>query len=307
VKILIFGRDGQLGRELAKLYPQAHAVGRADCDLSDLTALEYFLVIAAPDLIINASAYTAVDLAETHIDDAYAINCIAPQVIATYAAAHQIPFVHYSTDYVFDGMKTAPYVETDATNPLSVYGQSKLGGEQAVAATCEAVGSPYYILRTSWVYGPTKGEGGNFLKTMLRLARERNHLRVVADQHGTPTCAAWLAQITQELLNHNPAISAGIYHAVPRGETTWHGLASWAIEVARHAGAKIQVKGDQIEAIPAASYPVPAPRPANSRLDHSCLLKALGQSAFPYWQDQVSTYVQDCVKNFTKEPQSIKG
>ena len=307
MKILIFGRDGQLGRELVKLYPQAQAVGRAECDLSNLTALEHFLVIAKPDVIINASAYTAVDLAETYIDDAYAINCIAPQAMAAYAAAHQIPLVHYSTDYVFDGKKTTPYLETDATHPMSVYGQSKLGGEEAMAATCESLGSPYYILRTSWVYGPTEGEGGNFVKTMLRLARERDHLRVVADQHGTPTSAAWLAQITQELLNHTPQISSGIYHAVPRGETTWHGLASWAIEVARDAGANLQVKSDQIEAIPTSSYPVPAPRPANSRLDHHRLLNALGQSAFPDWQGQVSTYVQDHVKNFIKAPLSIKG
>jgi dTDP-4-dehydrorhamnose reductase len=131
---------------------------------------------------------------------------------------------------------------------------------------------------------------------MLCLARERDHLRVVADQHGTPTSAAWLAQITQELLNHTPQISSGIYHAVPRGETTWHGLASWVIEVALHAGANLQVKSDQIEAIPATSYPVPAPRPANSRLDHGHLLQALGQASFPHWQEQVSAYVQDWVK-----------
>lgn len=296
MKVLIFGRDGQLGRELMKLYPQAQAVGRADCDLSDLNALEHFLVVSQPDLIINASAYTAVDLAETNIDDAYGVNCIAPQAMAAYAAAHQIALVHYSTDYVFDGKKSSPYLESDATHPLSVYGQSKLGGEVAVVATCAAAGTPYYILRTSWVYGATDGEGGNFVKTMLRLARERDHLRVVADQHGTPTSAAWLAQITHEILHHTPAIPAGIYHAVPRGDTTWHGLATWAIEVARHAGATIQVKGDQIEAIPAASYPVPAPRPANSRLDHRRLLQALGQTSFPHWQEQVGAYVQDWVK-----------
>ena len=135
MKILIFGRDGQLGRELVKLYPQAQAVGRADCDLSDLDALEQFLVAARPDVIINASAYTAVDLAETNIDDAYGVNCIAPQAMAAYAGVHQIPFVHYSTDYVFDGKKSTPYVETDDTHPLSVYGQSKLGGETAIVAT----------------------------------------------------------------------------------------------------------------------------------------------------------------------------
>lgn len=302
MKMLIFGCDGQLGRELVKRYPQAQAVGRADCDLSDLDAVEHFLVMAAPDVIINAAAYTAVDMAETNIDDAYGINCIAPQAMAAYAAAHQIPLVHYSTDYVFDGQKNTPYVETDATHPLSVYGQSKLGGEVAVVATCEAAGSPYYILRTSWVYGPTEGEGGNFVKTILRLARERDHLRVVADQHGTPTSAAWLAAITQELLEKKPRVLSGIYHAVPRGETTWHGLATWAIEVARHAGAHVQVERDQIEAIPASSYPVPAPRPANSRLDHRRLLHALGQTTFPHWQEQVSAYVQAWAKSHPSQP-----
>lgn len=296
MNVLIFGRDGQLGRELIKLYPSAQAVGRADCDLSDLDAVEHFLVVAKPDLIINAAAYTAVDLAQTHVDDAYGVNCIAPQAMAAYAAAHQIPMVHYSTDYVFDGQKTSAYVETDPTHPLSIYGASKLGGETAVAATCQAARSPYYILRTSWVYGDTVGEGGNFVKTMLRLARERDHVRVVADQHGTPTSAAWLASITQELLNHRPTIASGIYHAVPRGETTWHGLATWVIEVARHAGATIRVPAKQIEAITSQQYPVPAPRPANSCLSHQRLLSALGKTAFPHWQEQVTAYVQAWVK-----------
>lgn len=302
MNILIFGRNGQLGRELVKIYPQARAVDRHDCDLSDLTALEHFLVINAPDLIINTSAYTAVDLAETHIDEAYTLNAIVPQAMATYAAAHHIPFVHYSTDYVFDGEQTTPYVETDDTHPLSVYGQSKLDGETAIVATCAAAGNPYYILRTSWVYGPTDVEGGNFVKTILRLASERDHLRVVADQHGTPTSAAWLAAITQELLKKIPRVSSGIYHAVPRGETTWYGLATWAIEVARHAGADIKVQSDQIEAIAAASYPLPAPRPKNSRLDHRRLLQALGQRSFPDWQEQVSAYVQACVKSHSSQP-----
>lgn len=292
MKVLIFGRDGQLGRELVKLYPQAQAVGRADCDLLDQDALEHCLVCAQPDLIINAAAYTAVDWAETHIDDAYAVNSRAPQTMASYAADHQIPLVHYSTDYVFDGQKTTPYTESDVTHPLSVYGHSKLAGEQAVLATCQAAASPYYILRSSWIYGQTQGEGGNFIKTILRLAGEREHLRVVADQQGVPTSAAWLAQITQALLTHSPRIPAGIYHAVPRGETTWHGLASWAIEVARQAGANLLVNAAQIEAIPTASYPLPARRPANGRLDHGRLLQALGQRSFPHWQEQVSAYVQ---------------
>jgi dTDP-4-dehydrorhamnose reductase len=297
MKILIFGRDGQLGRELVKLYPLAQAVGRADCDLLNLSALERFLVATAPDVIINASAYTAVDLAETNVDEAYGINCIAPQAMAAYAASHQIPFVHYSTDYVFDGEQSTPYIETDDAHPLSVYGQSKLGGETAIVATCEAAGTSYYILRTSWVYGSTDSEGGNFVKTMLRLASERDHLRVVADQVGTPTSAQWLAAITQQLLEKVPRVPSGIYHAVPRGETSWHGLASWAIEVARHAGAVIRVKADQIEPIPASAYPVPAPRPANSRLDHHRLLEALNQPLFPHWQEQVTAYVNDWVQS----------
>jgi dTDP-4-dehydrorhamnose reductase len=151
-------------------------------------------------------------------------------------------------------------------------------------------------LRTSWVYGPTDGEGGNFIKTILRLAGERDHLKVVADQHGTPTSAAWLAKITQELLTHAPAITYGIYHAVPRGETTWHGLASWAIAVARHAGADILVPADQVVPIPASQYPALAPRPANSCLDHRRLLNALELETWPHWQEQVTAYVQELIK-----------
>lgn len=298
MKILIFGRDGQLGRELVKRFPRAIAVNREQCDLLDLDQLEKFLVRMAPECIINASAYTAVDLAESHIDDAYGVNCIAPQAMAAYAAAHQIPIVHYSTDYVFDGLKKTPYVETDEVRPLSIYGQSKAGGDMAVQATCMEANSPYYILRTSWVYGPTDGDGGNFVKTILRLARERDHLRVVADQHGTPTSAAWLAEITQDLLALSPRPPSGIYHAVPRGETTWHGLASWAIEVARHAGADILVDKDEVEAIPATSYTVAASRPSNSCLDHRRLLAVLGRSTFPHWQEQVTAYVQDWVKTY---------
>jgi dTDP-4-dehydrorhamnose reductase len=296
MKTLIFGCNGQLGRALVKYFPQAIAVGRKECDLSDLSYLEKFLSEAEPDCIINASAYTAVDLAESHMDEAYGVNCIAPQAMASYAAAHQIPIVHYSTDYVFDGHKTTSYCETDEVNPLSVYGQSKAAGEKAVQATCMIANSPYYILRTSWVYGSTDGEGGNFIKTILRLAGERDQLKVVADQRGAPTSAEWLAKITKELLMHEPVIPYGIYHAVPRGETTWHGLASLVITVAKDAGADILIPAEQIIPIPASNYPVLAPRPANSRMDYRQLLNVLGSENWPHWQEQVTVYVQELVK-----------
>lgn len=297
MKILIFGSDGQLGRELVKCFPEAMAVSRQECDLSDLDALEDFLVQCAAEYIINASAYTDVDLAETHVDDAYGVNCIAPQAMAAYAAAHQIPLIHYSTNYVFDGSKKTPYLETDEIHPLSVYGQSKVGGDVAVQATCMVADSPYYILRTSWLYGSAHNNK-NFIRTVLRLAHESENLQIVADQLGTPTSAAWLAQVTKEIVMHGLKIPSGIYHAVPRGDTTWYGLACWVIAVARHAGADILARPDQIKAISSAGYPMIARRPTNGSLDHRRLLNVLGHSSFPHWQEQVTGYVQYLVKSF---------
>jgi dTDP-4-dehydrorhamnose reductase len=322
--ILVFGKDGQVGRALQSCLKDFHAqvifVGRRECNLSNPNAIREILNRYQPHIIINAAAYTAVDKAETEPDLAHAINAEAPAIMADYIAriAHGI-FVHYSTDYVYSGDKSSPYVELDNTGPLGQYGKSKLAGEQAIIKVFEALTktlsdnkhqevekieklnqlkSRYYILRTSWVYG----EGSNFIRTMLKLAAERDQLKVIADQHGVPTSADWLAQLAIELTGSK--IDSGIYHAVPDGETTWHGLAMFAIEVARLLGEGVQVKPEAILAIPATEYPLPAPRPYNSRMNNSRLKKALSGMAYtntyPKWQDQVEGYVKNYVENSLK-------
>ncbi len=311
--ILVFGRDGQVGRALQvclrDLKVPAVFLGRSDCDLSNEFSIREVLNRYQPQVIVNAAAYTAVDRAESEREAAFAINAQAPQVMAHYMAnvAHGI-FVHYSTDYVFADTKKTPYLETDITGPmeqLCIYGQSKLAGEQAIqkvfalAQGSQDVGnqnedSRYYILRTSWVYG----DGGNFIKTMLRLASERDEIKVVADQIGVPSSATWLAEIGVQLAGSR--VESGIYHAVPDGETSWHGLALFAIETAAEEGEGIEVKSENILPIPAADYPLPAKRPYNSRMSNQKLRKALSDMAFtgqyPHWQEQVSTYIKEYVK-----------
>jgi dTDP-4-dehydrorhamnose reductase len=279
-------------------------VGRTECDLSNEDAIRQVLNRYQPQIIINAAAYTAVDKAEGDHALAFAINAKAPQVMAHYIAnvAHGI-LVHYSTDYVFADTKSAAYTETDAVGPadqLCIYGQSKLAGEQAIeeAFNLEYDSghdkyqdrfSRYFILRTSWVYG----DGGNFIRTMLRLASERDQLKVVADQVGAPTSAGWLAEVGIQMAGSR--VESGIYHAVPDGETSWHGLAVFAIETAATAGEGIELKSENILPIPATDYPLPAKRPYNSRLSNVKLKKALSEMAFtdqyPHWQEQVRSYI----------------
>jgi dTDP-4-dehydrorhamnose reductase len=214
--------------------------------------------------------------------------------------------VHFSTDYVFAGDKETPYLETDSTGPLGIYGMSKLEGERLIAHEFQSLDhghqtvssnkySRYFILRTSWVYG----DGANFIRTILRLAAERDQLKVIADQHGVPTSADWLAKLAIEFAGSH--LESGIYHAVPDGQTTWHGLAVFAIETARLAGEGIEVKSENILPIPAIEYPLPAPRPSNSRMNNSKLKKALSEMAFtdqfPQWQPQVEAYIKDFVKS----------
>jgi dTDP-4-dehydrorhamnose reductase len=229
--------------------------------------------------------------------------------MAQYCAQHGANFVHYSTDYVFDGSKEGWYLETDATNPLGVYGQSKLAGEALIADAfskhANGVGR-YGILRTSWVYG----EGNNFIRTMLKLARERTALRVIDDQYGVPTSASFLAQIgvqialsnASDLASANPpsGVPSGIYHCVPSGQTTWHGLASRVITSAHALGMPLMCPASAIEAIPASAYPLPAPRPQNSKMDTGKLCKALGMDELPQWQESVDHYVEQYVKQFLK-------
>ena len=321
--ILVFGKDGQVGKALQQcmkdLKISAVFLGRSECDLSKVDQITSALNSYQPHIIINASAYTAVDKAESEAELASDINTIAPKVMAHYVATvSKGSLIHFSTDYVFSGDKKTPYLENDPTGPLGVYGKSKLEGERLIALEFEKaseLNSPkenslshsetlsektnslpkYFILRTSWVYG----EGGNFIRTMLKLASERDQLKVIADQYGVPSSADWLAQLAIEFAGSQ--LESGIYHAVPDGETTWHGLAVFAIEIARQVGEGIEVKSENIKAIPASEYPLPAPRPSNSRMDNSKLKKALSQMAFtgefPKWQNQVEAYVQEYVKN----------
>jgi dTDP-4-dehydrorhamnose reductase len=327
MNILIFGKDGQLGkafkavigeRKLEKLHRVSY-VGRAECDLLNSDAITRLLNQIKPDLIINAAAYTAVDQAETEVDLAYAINAKAPEIMAQYAKCHGSTFLHYSTDYVFDGNKKTPYVESDLRNPLSAYGKSKAAGEEAIETVFKSrhqsslekrdsrQRAQYAILRTSWVYG----DDGNFIRTILRLARERQTLKVIADQYGAPTSARWLAEVSLTLaLDENNQIRpfpSGIYHAVPYGETTWHALACHAVQAALDAGAVLQLNPDAIEAIPATEYPLPAPRPMNSRMARAALEAVLADNLDPLanvpklqllqqsWQPQVEAYVRDLV------------
>jgi len=316
MNILVFGKDGQLGKAFKAVFDASKAaelnhityVGRAECDLSNANAITALLNDLKPNLIINAAAYTAVDKAEAEVDLAYAINAKAPEAMAMYAKQHGATFLHYSTDYVFDGSKKAPYIESDVRNPLGIYGKSKAAGEEAIEevfANLPANSSAQYaILRTSWVYG----DGGNFIRTILRLAKEREILKVIADQHGVPTSATWLAEISLALvLNEEHQLKSfpsGIYHAVPLGETTWHALACHAVQVAKGAGAMLKLSPDDIQAIPATDYPLPAPRPMNSRMARGAdatLDKALGNLGdmtkssilAQSWEPQVAAYVQD--------------
>jgi dTDP-4-dehydrorhamnose reductase len=233
-------------------------------------------------MMVNAAAYTAVDQAEDEEPLAYAINALAPGIIAEVAARQAIPLIHYSTDYVFDGQGDQPFRETDTTAPLSVYGRSKLAGERAV----QAAGGQHLILRTSWVFGK---HGQNFLKTMLRLAQTREALSVVNDQIGAPTSAALLAHVPMQMLQQlqGPEDSRwGLYHLCPKGFTSWHGYACYAIGQARQAGWPIKVTEQAIAPVGSDEFPVKATRPHNSRLCTDKLQQAFGLR-LPAWQDEV--------------------
>jgi dTDP-4-dehydrorhamnose reductase len=307
MNILVFGKDGQLGKAFQKLFDSMHStevniqyVGREQCDLSNSAVLLDFLRQSKPDLIINAAAYTAVDKAETEVEVAFAINAKAPELMALYAAEHGATLLHYSTDYVFDGNKEGFYVEADPRNPLGIYGKTKAAGEEAIEKVFSIPNQgQYVILRTSWVYG----DGSNFIRTILRLAKEREELKVIADQYGVPTSAEWLAQVSFNLAldqHFNLRIfSSGIYHAVPAGETTWHGLARLAAQAAIDVGIALKAGSEAIRPILAVEYPLPAPRPTNSRMDTAKLRKAIEsigdmsklEHCKRLWGDEVQAYV----------------
>ncbi|WP_422649199.1 dTDP-4-dehydrorhamnose reductase [Cupriavidus sp. H18C1] len=287
--LLVLGSNGQVGfelrRSLSPLGPVV-ALDRTACNLARPDEIRRVLREVRPDVVVNAAAYTAVDKAESEAELAHAINGTAPGVLAEEAKALGSLLVHYSTDYVFDGAKAAPYVETDAPNPQSVYGQSKLAGEQAILA----VGGDALIFRTCWVAGV---HGGNFAKTMLRLARERTSLRVVADQHGAPTTASLIADVTAHAIARRRfsnadvgAAMTGVFHLAASGEATWHSYASEVVRYAASRGAMLKAGVDAIEAISTAEYPLPAPRPRNSMLDTSKLRQCFGVF-LPDWKSEV--------------------
>ena len=306
MNILVFGKDGQLGKAFKAMFDtdplgQQHAihyVGRAECDLASSQAIKTVLDRVRPTLIINAAAYTAVDKAETEVDLAFAINATAPEIMAQYAVANNATLLHYSTDYVFDGSKSAPYVESDARNPLGIYGKSKAAGEVAIEKAFANLSpenkAQYAVLRTSWVYG----DGGNFIRTILRLAKEREELKVIADQHGVPTSAEWLARVSLGLVLNSEGqlklFPSGIYHAVPSGETTWYDLAALVVKSATEAGVILRAQSESIKPILAVEYPLPAPRPMNSRMDNAKLNGVLAKQG----TDTYSTYNE---KNFISD------
>lgn len=260
MKILLTGAAGQLGRELKRSLAclgDVIARDRQQLDLARADTLRAAVRAAAPAVIVNAAAYTAVDKAETEPAVADAINALAPAILAEEAKRLGALLIHYSTDYVFDGRKAAAYTEDDAPNPLAAYGHSKLAGELAIAAS----GCRHLIFRTSWVYGL---HGANFLKTMLRLGRERDELRVVGDQFGAPTWTRHLADATALILARKE-VPNGLYHLAGAGETSWHGYAEAIFAEAHRSG--LMDKSPVVHRIASANYPLPAPRPANSRLD----------------------------------------
>lgn len=292
--ILLLGANGQVGHELCSTLAalgEVVALARPEVDLSISESLREVVQQYRPSIIVNAAAYTAVDKAESDPDRAFAVNAVSPGVLAEEAEALGAIMVHYSTDYVFDGSKPTPYVETDPTAPLSVYGRSKRDGELAVQSR-----KKHLIFRTSWVFG---AHGNNFIKTMLRLAKDRPNLRVVADQFGAPTSAALIADITTEVLRKMARQYAsdprwGLYHLVAGGETTWHGLASYAIGLAGAMGLPLQAAPSDIVPITTADYPTPATRPANSRLDATKLQNAFAITP-PAWQVGVDAVLDQII------------
>jgi len=287
MKLLLLGKGGQVGWELQRslaplgdLVALGHDSTELHADFSRPEALADTVRTVRPQVIVNAAAHTAVDKAESEPDLARKLNATAPGVLA--AAAQEVGawMVHYSTDYVFDGSGSRPWREDDVTGPLSVYGATKLEGEQLVARNCER----HLIFRTSWVYG---ARGGNFAKTMLRLAKERDRLTVIDDQFGAPTGAELLADVTAHAIRdvlRDPG-KAGLYHLVAAGETTWNGYARFVLEQARAAGVELQATA--IDAVPTSAFPTPARRPHNSRLATEKLQRTFGLT-LPYWQAGVA-------------------
>ncbi|RZI72587.1 MAG: dTDP-4-dehydrorhamnose reductase [Pseudomonas sp.] len=294
MKLLLLGKGGQVGWELQRSLAPLGEVVALDhdsqeyaADFSEPDALAETVLRVRPDVIVNAAAHTAVDKAESEPEFARKLNATAPGVVARAADRIGALLVHYSTDYVFDGSGSAPWTEEAATGPLSVYGLTKLEGEQLVAQHC----ARHLILRTSWVYA---ARGGNFAKTMLRLAKERERLTVIDDQFGAPTGAELLADVTAHAIGdilRDPS-KAGLYHAVAGGETSWHGYARFVLEQARAAGVELKAGPDAVDAVPTSAFPTPARRPQNSRLDTRRLQSTFGL-VLPDWRLGVARMLQE--------------
>jgi len=294
MRILITGKNGQLGNMLVnQLAPlgEVIAVGSSDCDLRNSAAIINLMEKIKPSIVINPAAYTAVDKAESDRENAFAVNSFAPKILANQANLQNIPIVHYSTDYVFDGAKTESYLETDMTNPQSIYGLSKCLGEKNV----RTANNKHLILRTSWVYG---SHGNNFLKTILRLAHEKNELKIINDQFGVPTSTRLLAFITYmfvEQLLHRKQINSdlyGTYHLVPDGRITWFQFAQKIISHAKYLGFKDLVDINCVLPIVTEQYPLPAKRPKNSTMNNNKIKNRLA-IAMPNWEKDVELVLND--------------
>jgi dTDP-4-dehydrorhamnose reductase len=297
MKILLFGKGGQVGWELQRSLSSLGELVALDADsqdfcgdFSNLEGIAQTVRAIAPDIIVNAAAHTAVDKAESEPELARTINAIAPGILAQEAKRIGAWLIHYSTDYVFDGSGDKFWQETDPTAPLSVYGKTKREGEEAICAT----GCRHLIFRTSWVYA---ARGGNFAKTMLKLAQERDTLKVIHDQIGAPTGADLLADVTAHAVRmalQRPEVS-GLYHLVASGQTSWHGYASHVIDFARQAGVRIKVTPEAILPVPTSDFPLPAPRPRNSRMDTRKLQNTFGVH-LPLWQSGINRMLTEILE-----------
>lgn len=292
LKILLLGKNGQVGWELQRALAalgEVSAIGSLEADFLKPRAVRELVLRRRPDVIVNAAAYTAVDKAESQPKEAQLVNAATPGLLAEAAASLRALLVHYSTDYVFDGSGDQPRDETAATGPLSVYGRTKLEGEQAIAAS----GAQHLILRTSWVYA---ARGGNFAKTMLRLAAERERLTVIDDQFGAPTGAELIADVTAHAMVQTLADPAkgGLYHLAAAGQTTWNGYARYVLEQAREAGVALKAGPEAVEPVPTTAFPTPATRPLNSRLDTRRLQAAFGLH-LPPWQQGVARLLAEVI------------
>lgn len=283
MQILLLGANGQVGWELQRsLAPlgSLHAADRTGADLEQPDQLRALVAQVQPDVIVNAAAHTAVDRAESEPERAHAVNAEAPGLLAQLAAERGAWLVHYSTDYVFDGSGTRPWAEDDPTGPLSMYGRTKLTGEEAIRAS----GARHLIFRTSWVYA---SRGSNFARTMLRLGAERELLRIIDDQIGAPTGADLIADVTAHAIRQ--AITQGItgtFHLAAAGHTSWHGYAQFVFDATQRLKPDLPLKVQTVEAIPTSAYPTPAQRPLNSRLDTNRLQSTFGLR-LPHWHTGV--------------------